>query len=67
VGSDGLMLLAIHQRKCVWRTYVDMQGSEVSTKGLLLFDPDVLEVLVAEDDDAPLSDEEGDFVFLGVV
>lgn len=46
---------------------MDMQGSEVPTKRLLLLDPDVLEVLVAEDDDASLGNEEGEFVFLGVV
>jgi len=47
--------------------YMDMQRSKVPPERLLLLDADVLEVLIAEDDDTALSDEECEFVLLEIV
>ena len=46
---------------------MDVQGSKVSAKSLLLFDSDILEVLVTEDDDAAFGDQERELVLLQVV
>ena len=46
---------------------MDVQGSKISAKCLLLFDSDILEVLVTEDDDAAFGDQEREFVLLKVV
>lgn len=46
--------------------YVDVQRAKVLPELLLLFDADVLEILVAEDNDTALGDEQGQFVLLDV-
>ncbi len=46
--------------------YVNVKRPEIPPKRLLLLNPNVLEVLVTEDDNAPLSDQQGQFVLLQV-
>lgn len=44
-----------------------MQGSEISGKVFLLVRAYIFEVLVAENDHSPLSNEQGKFILLSVV
>jgi hypothetical protein len=46
--------------------YVDMERAEVARKRLLFLDSNVLEVLVAEDNDASLGDEQRKLILLGI-
>lgn len=48
------------------QTYVNVQFSKVRSKFLLLLWTDILEVLIAEDNDSALCDEKGQFIFLDV-
>ncbi len=52
---------------CGGETDVDVQRAKVAAELLLLLKANVLEVLVAEDDDAALGDEQGELVTLLVV
>lgn len=43
-----------------------METTKVLAECLLLLGPDILEVLVAEDDDTALGDQQGELVLLGI-
>lgn len=54
-------------RKAWYDSYVNVQRAKVLPKLLLPFNPNVFEVLVAEDNNTPLSDKKCELVFLQVV
>lgn len=63
----GTKLQSHHETIIIIITHVDMQRPEIPPKLLLLLQPNVLEILIAEDDDAALGDEQRELVLLEVV